>query len=33
MTRITRTLTAAGLALSLAIGAVGASATPAPRQQ
>src|SRR6056297_2093875 len=29
MTRITRTLTAAGLALSLAIGAVGASATPA----
>lgn len=29
MTRITRTLTAAGLALSLAIGTVGASATPA----
>ena len=29
MTRITRTLTAAGLALSIAIGAVGASATPA----
>jgi hypothetical protein len=29
MTRITRTLTAAGLALSLAIGAIGASATPA----
>jgi hypothetical protein len=33
MTRITRTLTAAGLALSIAIGAVGASATPGPRQQ
>jgi hypothetical protein len=29
MTRITRTLTAAGLALSIAIGTVGASATPA----
>jgi hypothetical protein len=29
MTRITRTLTAAGLALSIAIGAVGASASPA----
>lgn len=29
MTRFTRTLTAAGLALSLAIGAVGATATPA----
>ncbi len=29
MTRFTRTLTAAGLALSIAIGAVGASATPA----
>jgi len=29
MTRITRTLTAAGLAFSLAIGAIGASATPA----
>jgi hypothetical protein len=29
MTHITRTLTAAGLALSIAIGAIGASATPA----
>jgi hypothetical protein len=29
MTRISRTLTAAGLALSIAIGTVGASATPA----
>jgi hypothetical protein len=33
MTRITRTLTAAGLALSIAIGTVGASATPGTRQQ